>query len=104
MEQSERTKVHRGRIRIKQYRSICILVVTMLRLDPMLFDHSTRPSSVDHREYPEGISGVSVELGIPRTTELKDAAAADPETGSSPGNLLTAMHSGSSANCSSQKI
>jgi hypothetical protein len=37
-------------------------------------------------------SGVSVEFGIARTTDLtvsiKGAAIADPETGSSPGNLL----------------
>jgi hypothetical protein len=39
-----------------------------------------------------------------RLDRMKGAAIADPETGSSPGNLLTAMHSGSSANCSSQEI
>jgi hypothetical protein len=42
-----------------------------------------------------------------RLDRIKGAAIADPETGSSPGNLLhlpVAMHSGRSATCSSQKI
>jgi hypothetical protein len=52
-------------------------------------------------------SGVSVRVRDSsdyRLDRIEGAAIADPETGSSPGNLLTAMHSGSSANCSSQKI
>jgi hypothetical protein len=39
-----------------------------------------------------------------RLDRTKGAAIADPASGSSLGNLFTAMHSGSSANCSSQKI
>jgi hypothetical protein len=35
---------------------------------------------------------------------IEGAAIADPEIGSNPGNLLTAMHSGSSATCNSHKI
>jgi hypothetical protein len=38
-----------------------------------------------------------------RLDRIKGAAIADPETGSSPGNLLTALHSGRSAHSSSQK-
>jgi hypothetical protein len=38
-----------------------------------------------------------------RLDRMKSATIADPETGSTPGNLLTAMHSGSSAHCSSRK-
>jgi hypothetical protein len=51
-------------------------------------------------------SGVSVrarDCSDYRLDRIDGAAIADPETGSSPGNLLTAMHSWSSANCSSQK-
>jgi hypothetical protein len=54
-----------------------------------------------------GRSGVSVrarDCSDYQLDRMKGAAIADPETGSSPDNLLTAMHSGSSANCSSQKI
>jgi hypothetical protein len=52
-------------------------------------------------------SGVSVrgrDCSDYRLDRMKGAAIAEPETGSSLGNLLTAMHSGSSAYCSSQKI
>jgi hypothetical protein len=51
-----------------------------------------------------GRSGVSVrtrDCSDYRLDRIEGAAIADPETGSCPGNLLTAMHSGSSANCSS---
>jgi hypothetical protein len=67
----------------------------------MMSWHSTRPSSVVLRESPEAVREFPSELGIARTTDLtvsRDAAIADPETGSSPDNLLTAMHSGSPAN------
>jgi hypothetical protein len=71
------------------------------RTNDMIIAHSTRPSSVVLCECPEGIRAFPLEVGIARTTDL--TAIADPETGSCP-IFRVAMHSGSSATCSSQKI
>jgi hypothetical protein len=70
--------------------------------------HSTPPRQVRESfvniRRPFGSFRRALDCSDYRLDCMKGAAIADPETGSNPSNLLTAMHSGSSANCSFQKI